>query len=133
MDPPSTSTRELARLLLAIEAEAGGTSAQGADATARVLEKLRLSLTKMAGAEGFRSLIRRSLALARKENPALQSVTVKGDGSIKGAGEHGAFSGDVGDDAALVLTTHLLGLLVTFIGDPLTRRLVREIWPDAAN
>jgi len=30
-----------------------------------------------------------------------------------------------------VLVTQLLGLLVTFIGQALTLRLVRELWPDA--
>ena len=30
------------------------------------------------------------------------------------------------------VVAHLLGLLVTLIGEPLTRQLVRDEWPDAA-
>ncbi len=37
-----------------------------------------------------------------------------------------------GVEAAVAITAHLLGLLVTFIGEPLTLRLVREAWPDAS-
>ena len=37
----------------------------------------------------------------------------------------------VGADAAVAIIAHLLGLLVTFIGEPLTLRLVGEAWPDA--
>ena len=50
----------------------------------RVCEKLRISLTRFAGADGFASLLRRALALARAENPSLQTVTVKPDGSLDG-------------------------------------------------
>ena len=39
---------------------------------------------------------------------------------------------DGGAEAAVAITAHLLGLLVTFIGEPLTLRLVREAWPDAS-
>jgi hypothetical protein len=39
---------------------------------------------------------------------------------------------DVAVDAAVAITAQLLGLLVTFIGEPLTVRLVREAWPDAS-
>jgi hypothetical protein len=38
----------------------------------------------------------------------------------------------VGIEAAVAITAHLLGLLVTLIGEPLTVRLVRDAWPDTA-
>ena len=34
--------------------------------------------------------------------------------------------------AGMVLVTHLLELLVVFIGAPLTLRLVRDKWPEAS-
>jgi hypothetical protein len=37
----------------------------------------------------------------------------------------------VGEDGGAVVVAHLLGLLATFIGEPLVRRLVRDAWPDA--
>jgi hypothetical protein len=38
-----------------------------------------------------------------------------------------------GDDveATVALTAHFLELLVTFVGEALTLRLLREAWPDA--
>jgi hypothetical protein len=52
----------------------------------------------------------------------LKSVTLGPDGHVEGLDE-----GDA--DAAVALAAHLLELLVTFIGEPLTLRLVREAWP----
>jgi len=103
----------------------------------RVCEKLRVSLTRFAGTDGFASLLRRALTLARAEVPELQSVKVNPDGSLEGleqlaAREWRPGSGwDGGAEAAVAITTHLLVLLVTFIGRPLTLRLLREAWPDA--
>ena len=36
-----------------------------------------------------------------------------------------------GPEAAVALAARLLGLLVTFLGEPITLRLVRDAWPDA--
>ena len=106
-----------------------------AHATVRVLEKLRASLTRFAGAEGVTALLRRALALAVAEVPALRSVTLKADGSIEGLEVAAADAGnsEIGEgNATVAIAAHLLGLLVTFIGEPLTLRLVREVWPDAS-
>jgi hypothetical protein len=59
-------------------------------------------------------------------------VTEKADGSLEGLEELAADARNVAIDAAVAITAHLLGLLVTFIGEPLTVRLVREAWPDAS-
>ena len=91
-----------------------------------------ISLTRFAGADGFASLLRRALALARAEVPSLQTVTVKPDGSLEGLEALAADATNAGPEAAVAITAHLLGLLVTFIGEPLTLRLVREAWPDAS-
>jgi hypothetical protein len=125
--------RDLAQRLLALEAA----SQTAADATlsyeaVRVLEKLRSSLSRIAGPDGFTALLRRALALARADVPALSAVQIGADGGLEGL--EGLFAGanNAGADAAMAITTHLLGLLVTFVGEPLTLRLVREAWPDAS-
>ncbi len=74
-------------------------------------------------------LIRATLALARAEVPALQRIEVKPDCSI--FEQLAADSSNGATDAAVAIIAHLLGLLVTFIGAPLTVRLVGEAWPDA--
>ena len=135
MDTPSPSIRDLARRLLAAEAASQSAAEPRVQAAVRVCEKLRVSLTRFAGVDGFRSLLRRALVLARAEVPALHGVTEKADGSIEGLEKvvaDGGNSGVGGSDAAVAVTAHLLGLLVTFIGEPLTVSLMREAWPDAS-
>ncbi len=104
-----------------------------------VIERLRVSLTKLAGAEGFASLLRRALALARVDVPSLKGITVGADGHLlgmeavgSGAGAERGGANREAEEAAVAITAHLLGLLVTFVGEPITLRLVRESWPDAS-
>jgi hypothetical protein len=132
MDTPSPSTRDWARRLLAAEAANPSAADPRVHEAVRVCEKLRVSLTRLAGADGFTALLRRALALARAEVPALHGITEKADGSLEGLEELAADARNVGIDAAVAITAHLLGLLVTLIGAPLTVRLVREAWPDAS-
>ena len=131
MDTPSSSMRDLARRLLAASQTASGPHVHEAVV---VSEKLRISLTQFAGADGFASLLRRALVLASADVPSLQSVKIGADGRLEGFEQLAADTGTdaVGGEAAVAITAHLLGLLVTFIGEPLTLRLVREAWPDAS-
>ena len=132
MVTPSASIRALARRLLAAEALRPPAPQQHLHEAVRVCDKLRLSLTRFAGADGFAALLTRSLALARAEVPSLNRLTVKPDCSMDALEAFAADEADGGIEAAGSLTAHLLGLLVTFIGEPLTLRLVRESWPDAS-
>lgn len=134
MDTPSPSTRDLARRLLAAEAANQSAADPRVHEAVRVCERLRVSLTRFAGVDGFTALLRRALALARAEVPALHGVTEKADGSLEGLDKVAADAGNSGvggGDAAVAITAHLLGLLVTFVGEPLTVRLARAAWPDA--
>jgi hypothetical protein len=124
MDTPSSSMRDLARKLLAASRTASDPRVHEA---VLVNEKLRISLTRFAGPDGFASLLRRALALASAEAPALQSVKIGADGRLEGLDDLGT---DEGKKAAIALATHLLGLLVTFLGESLTMRLVSEAWPE---
>ena len=132
MDTPSPSIRDLARRLLAVEAASQSASGPHAHEAMRVCEKLRISLTRFAGSDGFTSLMRRSLALARADVPSLQTVKLKPDGSLEGLEVLAVDATNGGPEAAVAITAHLLGLLKTFIGEPLTLRLVREAWPVAS-
>ncbi len=88
---------------------------------------MRTSLGKVAGPEGFAALLRRALALARADAPALRAVNVTADGRLLELEE--VANGDHGDEAANAIVAHLLHLLHTFIGRSLTLRLVRNAWP----
>lgn len=129
MDTLSKSTRDLARRLLAASQASSGSRTKEAVV---VIEKLRISLTRFAGSEGFSSLLRRALVLARAETPSLESVKIDAQGQLEGFESLVADTGTgaTGEEAAVAITGHLLRLLETFIGRPFTLKLVREAWPD---
>ena len=53
-------------------------------------ERVPVSLTRFAGDYGFAALLRRALALATAEVPALRSVSVSADGRLEGLEQLGA-------------------------------------------
>jgi hypothetical protein len=118
---------ELARRLVALEAACPSEAVAGGGEAARVCEKLRAPLAKFAGVAGYRSLISRALAIAKAKHPTLESARARLDGSLEGLEEIARTD----TEAGLLVLVHLLGLLVTFIGKPLTLGLVRDAWPDA--
>jgi len=123
--------RELAQQLLTLEAASQSASDTQEHAAVRVCEKLRISLTRFVGAVGFASLMRRSLALARTEFPSLQNITVNPDGALEGLEEFANQASHDGGQASIAIAMHLLRLLATFVGEPMTLRLVREAWPSS--
>ena len=124
--------QDLARRLLAIEAASKSATGAHVDEAVRVCEKLQISLSRFAGSDGFTSLLRRALALARADVPSLQTVKLKPDGSLEGLEVSKVAATEGEPDAPVAIIAHLLGLLVTFIGEPITLRLVREAWPDGS-
>ena len=76
---------------------------------------------------------RAEVAIAKAEVPSLVAVQVGVDGSLEGLDRpvHDPGAGP-GSQAEVVVVAQLLGLLVTFIGAPLTLRLVRDAWPDTS-
>lgn len=129
-------TLDCARRLLACE-EAAGRTAEATELkeppALRVYEKLRRSLSALAGVAGFRSLVSRALTLAKADDPSLSAVQVTEEGYLEGLGQRGSRIDDgQSEETGLILIAYLLGLLLTFIGGSLTTRLVQDVWPDAA-
>lgn len=95
-----------------------------------VCVKLYPNLAVFMGKTGFHALLSRSLALAIIEFPWLRTVRVKDDWSLDGLEE---LQTQIGQDelfnGGVALLAHLLELLVTFIGEVFTVRLVRVVWP----
>ncbi len=89
----------------------------------RVCDKIRRPLTTLAGAAGFRSLLSRSLTLAKQQSPVLIGWEVGPDGSLQG------LNGET-EESGAVLITQLIGLMITFIGEPITLRLLHDVWTD---
>jgi hypothetical protein len=127
----AVTLRNLAHSLIAAERRESDSTETDGLAAFRVCEKLRQSLSTLAGARGSSTLLTRALALARREVPWLGQLKVGSAGSLSPDG-----SEDVGPSeiarGGVALVAHLLELLATFIGEALTRRLVQQIWPKAA-
>jgi hypothetical protein len=119
----TSTTRDLAQRLLDYEGVETSRSNEGIQAVSRVCDKLRRPLITLAGVAGFRSLLTRALTLAKRESPVLDGWEVKADGSLAGLNGEAAQSGGV-------LIAHLIGLMITFIGESLTLRLLHDVWLD---
>jgi hypothetical protein len=125
-------SRHLAQRLLTYEAVADKNSEPAESAVFRVCDRLRQPLITLAGVAGFRSLLSRALTLARAEAPSLSAVEVAADGSLKGQDEFASQSNkEQARDGGVILIAQLIGLLLTFIGEGLTLRLVQDVWPEA--
>jgi hypothetical protein len=132
-------TRDLARSLIAREADASASPLQIQLATVRVYEKLRRQLAAPVGIDGFQALASRALALARSESPQLTAVQVTANGSLHGLGEvESQTSAHEDGEAGIILIAQLLGLFLTFLGEATTLRLIEDLRlqvdasPDAA-
>jgi hypothetical protein len=115
--------REIARHLIAHEAM-GHESGTTGPAALEVCEKLRRPLITLAGTDGFRALLARALTLAKREDGTLNVVSVRDDGSLEG------LTADINRAACASLIGELLGLLMTFVGEDLTLRLLQDVWPE---
>ncbi len=126
---------------------------QNQEAVERVLNKLRLHLSKTIGQEGFRTLLARALTLTTPQFPNLGSIQINADGSLNGmpgtAGVHSKITQNEAQntqsyetpstaiianptEGATALLAHLIALLVTFIGEDLTLRILSTLWPELA-
>jgi hypothetical protein len=125
---PPKKTRDLARSLVAREADASATSLQTQPATVRVYERLRRQLGSPVGVDGFHALASRALALAKSESPRLSTVQVTTHGGLLGLGEVESQS-DTGEngEAGIILIAQLLGLFLTFLGEATTLRLIEDL------
>jgi hypothetical protein len=98
-----------------------------------VSEKLRPYLSTLMGGDGFRALLSRALALATAEVPWLRAIHVKTDGTLEGLEEaHTKLTPEEFGEGRVVLLAQLIGLMTAFIGEILTLRLVRDVWPKIA-
>jgi hypothetical protein len=125
--------KPIALQLIFQEFRAGDSSDSEGRAAFRVCEKLRGPLSRLTGVAGFRSLLSRALSLAKAKVPWLGKLQVRLDGSFEFTAETEAFLGKKeAADGGLALIAQVLELLGTFIGEALTLRLVKDIWPKAA-
>ena len=126
--------RQLA--LKALSQRAGSAAGAGALAAAaqRAYDDLALVSVPLIGQVGVDALTGRTLYLAQRKYPWL--IHTREPDEWKGPFAQIVFCLErqdpaVATEAAGAVLTTLTGLLVTFIGEPLTTRLLRKAWPDA--
>jgi hypothetical protein len=126
--PPPQKTRDLARSLIACEADEATASLHAEPATVRVYERLRRQLGASMGVDGFQALASRALALAKSESPRLSAVQLTANGGLRGLGEVESRT-DVDEDgeAGIILIAQLLGLFLTLLGEATTLRLIEDL------
>jgi len=125
---PPNKPRDLARSLVASEADASTTSLHSEPATVRVYERLRRQLGSPVGVDGFQSLASRALALAKSQSPRLSAVQVAANGDLRWLGEAKSETGaDADGEAGIILIAQLLGLFLTFLGEATTLRLIEDL------
>jgi len=126
--PARQKTRDLARSLVASEADATTTSPHTEPASVRVYERLRRQLSSPMGVDGFQALASRALALAKSQSPQLCAVQVTANGGLRGLGEvESQMDGDEDGEAGIILIAQLLGLFLTFLGETTTLRLIEDL------
>lgn len=130
MSRATPKMRDLAERLIAYETRRNKSSRTKTVAAFFVVDELRPQLATFMGNAGFRALLSRALVLANEEVPWLRAVHIKANGSLEGLNELAEqVEPDEISKGRVVLLAQLLGLLVAFIGEELTLRLVREVWP----
>ena len=130
MNAATPQVRDFVRHLVAHEMLADPPPATTLPAPCYASEKLRPPLVALMGNVGFSALLSRAGVLAGAEIPWLGSLQVKTDGSFEGFDELAAqVPTEELFEGCVVLLAQLLGLLAAFIGEDLTLRLLREVWP----
>ena len=95
------------------------------------MTRLRQELGKLIGSAGFDVMLARSLVLARRTHPLLTGIMVVPGGTLTGFDQTARDPGALQESMAAVVS-HFIELLVNLIGEDLAMRLVRDVWPAAA-
>jgi hypothetical protein len=126
----------LAGLLLAQETGPHVDRPGLAEAAERICQKLGPDLSRLTSPSGSQAILSRALHVARAEFPFLEGVRagVVPDTCLQGLSErvHAVEIGEARDGLEAMLSV-LLDLVVGFIGEGLTRRLVQDLWPELAS
>jgi hypothetical protein len=130
----SDNTRQLVfRRMLAREAGAGANAPAIAAAARRLCERFAEHLTPLIGDAGVAAICARSLHLAQRSVPGLASVRASAHGDSPFVLLQRSLEQQepaAATEAAVAMLATIGELLVSFIGESLTTRLLREAWPD---
>jgi hypothetical protein len=125
---PPQKPCDLARNLVACEADASTTSLYTGSRTVRVYERLRRQLSAAVGTDSFQAIASRALALAKSESHRLGTVLVVANGDLCGLSEvESRKDTDEDGEVGIALIAQLLGLFLAFLGETTTLRLIEDL------
>ena len=131
MPHPSPELAELARRIVEHEADGSDPSASAA-AVEAACRRLKDHMVHVLGSGGVSALLGRALHLAQREQPLLAEVSVRGEPGACFTGLSESLAGRTDEEAnaaAATVLTHVLGLLVTLLGEELGMKPIRKLWP----
>lgn len=131
MAAPPPTPEELARWLLYHEAGTNPTSAVLAAAAERSYGQLRARLADVFGPTGFDALWARAMYLAHGTLPPGEGDAAASTELLPPGMPAGVLDQDPGAAREALITTFagFIALLFTFVGPPLGRGLLGQIWP----
>ena len=130
---PNVAHAEVASWLLAKEIGAEADACDQSAAAERVCQKLSQRLARLVSPAGSQAILSRALHLARAEFVFLAGVRAGTPPAAYLVGLSERMTNVEAGEARrglLAVLGLMLDLLVGFIGEDLTFRLVREVWPD---
>lgn len=125
--------RDLAQQLLDHERGQRDTPVELVPALEGAFRRLHEHMLNLIGRAGFQALLARAAHLSRSEAEWIATITIHVEPvlSLQGLAERIESEGSAEVMKGLeLLLANLIGLLGTFIGEPLTLLLIRRIWPD---
>jgi hypothetical protein len=127
----NASLHPVAVSVLALRAGSGADAVAIAAAAGRAYADLTGVLVTLIGPPGVEALTARASHLALLEYPNEQAVGKNADMPFAHIASWLELQDPaVAADAAAAMLSALGGLLVTFVGEPLTMRLLQKAWPD---
>lgn len=131
MSHPTKNSRDFANAIIGYETIDSKASDSKVPVGCLAIEKLRPRLSTLMGIAGFNALLDRAQALGRTDFTWLDAVPNQMESFCEELYKNGAeVEIEEFREGCAVLLSHLLGLLVTFIGQDLTLRLVHDVWPE---
>jgi len=104
-----------------------GTSESSGEAAARIFEQIHLQLDPLIGDSGVQALLARSGKLAHPDYAFLAAQSA--DAGRRLRAHASSQTPEAALESAATLVAIFFSLIITFIGERLTREALREAWP----
>ena len=130
---PRIPVEDLAGRIVADESRRIGPSAHDADLILQVCDKMHPAISRLAGTISYRALLSRALAVARPRARTLGALRFENDGRLVFDPEDPAaefLNPDTVRADAILLIAAFLSSLMILLGEMLTVRIIRQVWPE---